>query len=95
MYFHVKSAHTHTLLFFCGCNVFWLKKGRLKKLGRYGMNMNHMIALKSLESSFRRQIFYLYFKYFSCINQSQFTWRPYKIGQVVGPLHPSISIPLL
>ena len=32
--------------------VFWLKRGR------YGMNMNHMIALKSLESSFLRQIFY-------------------------------------
>ena len=28
------------------------------------MNMNHMIALKSLESSFLRQTFYFYFKYF-------------------------------
>ena len=30
------------------------------ELGKYGINMNHMIALKSLESSFLRQIF----KYF-------------------------------
>ena len=54
----MSNLHTHTrYCFVWGCNVFWLKRGRQKELGRYGINMNHMIALKSLESSFLRQIF--------------------------------------
>ena len=54
---HTYTTHTR-YCFVWECNVFWLKRGRYKELGRYGMNMNHMIALKSLESSFlRRAIF--------------------------------------
>ena len=36
------------------------------------MIMNHMIALKSLESIFLKQIFYFYFKYFDVITETLF-----------------------
>ena len=40
----VKSAHTHIKCFVRGCKVPWLMRGR------YGVNINHMIPLESLES---------------------------------------------
>ena len=65
---NLHTHSTHTCYFFVwGCNVFCLKRGRQNELGRYGMNMNHMIALESLESSFLRQIYYYYiYFYFGC-----------------------------
>ena len=62
MYFHsvidtiykqvMSNLHTHTLSVSFGDVKFLAQRGRKKGGGRYGVNMNHMITLESLECIF-------------------------------------------
>ena len=55
----MSNLHTQVRCFVWGVKIFGSRAGGIG--GSYGVNMNHMITLESLENSYFLHIFYLLF----------------------------------